>query len=269
MAGLGAILSLILVIATKKFHVDEDPRIDAVEELLPGANCGACGTPGCRAFAESLVRGEASPAQCPVNTPEMTEAIANYLGIDAGATAKQVARLACAGGHDIARRRARYEGIETCRGAVLVGGGGKGCPWGCLGWGDCAVVCPFDAIALDQNDLPQVDEDKCTACGKCVDECPKRLYTIHPLNHRLWVACCSLAFGKEAKSECSVACIGCGLCAKDAAPELIAMKSKLAVVDYEKNELASLDAIQRCPTGAIVWLDEEKGVVKGAKAVGA
>ena len=266
MAGLGVILSTVLALANKKLHVFEDPRIDAVEEMLPGANCWACGLAGCRAFAEAVVAGSVNPAQCTANPPEMAEAIARLLGVEVATGEKRVARLACAGGHNVARRRALYDGLETCRAAHLVGGGGKGCPWGCLGYGDCAQACPFDAIVMDENGLPQVDEDKCTACGACVDVCPRDLFSIHPVSHRLWVACKNRARGKEAKAECAVACIGCGLCAKDAAPGLIEMDQNLPKIDYDKNESASIEAIQRCPTGAIVWLDPEQGVMKGAKA---
>ncbi len=266
MLGLGGGLSIILAIANKTLHVHEDPRIDTVEDMLPGANCGACGLPGCRAMAEKIVKGEISPSKCPVNAEEELHAIAGFLGIEAGAQAKRVARLACAGGTNVAYTRAFYDGITTCRGAVLVAGGGKGCAWGCLGYGDCGTVCPFDAITISELGLPVVDEDKCTGCGNCVDACPRSLFSIHPMNHRLWVACKNMAAGAAAKKQCAVACIGCSLCAKDAAPEVVTINNKLACVNYEKNEEASTDAIQRCPTGAIVWLDDEKGVIKGAKA---
>ncbi len=266
MAGLGAGLSIVLAIANKTLYVYEDPRIDAVDEMLPGANCGACGFPGCRALAEKVVAGEASPSQCTASSAEMVAAIAAFLGIEAGSQEKRVARLACAGGTNVARTRAIYQGIDTCRAAVLIAGGGKGCAWGCLGYGDCAAACPFDAITMNEHRLPVVAEDKCTACGNCVEACPRGLFSIHPVSHRLWVACTSRARGKEARAECEVACIGCGLCAKDAAPGLIEIDNNLATVDYSKNHLASPDAIQGCPTGAIVWLDEKQGVIKGAKA---
>ena len=266
MAVLGLGLSSVLALANKRLHVYEDPRIDEVDDLLPQANCGACGFPGCRAFAEALVAGAASPAQCTVSSAEAVAEIAALLGIEAGRRQKRVARVACAGGNHVARDIARYRGIETCRAATLVSGGGKGCPWGCLGFGDCAAACLFDAITMDGHDLPVVDEDKCTACGECVVVCPKDLFSLHDEAHRLWVACSNRQLGKEARAHCDVACIGCSRCVKDAAEGLIHMEDNLAVVDYSKNEGASLDAIQGCPTGAIVWLDKDKGVVKGAKA---
>lgn len=266
MVALGGTLATVLAIANKKLYVYEDPRIDSVEGMLPNANCGACGLPGCRAFAEKTVTGEIAPGKCTVASPEELESIAQFLGVAVGAEEKRVARLACAGGDHVARQRVRYRGLETCRAANLVAGGGKGCAWGCLGWGDCEVVCDFDAITMDEHGLPVVDEELCTACGDCVEICPKDLFSIHPVSDRLWVACKNEAFGDEAENECEVACTGCGLCAVDAPDELIRMENHLAVVDYSKNDLASEEIIQRCPTGAIVWLGEGGEVRKGREA---
>lgn len=267
MLGLGVVLATIVAVANKKLYVFEDPRVDRIVELLPGANCGACGVAGCRAFAEALVEGKVVPAQCAANVAENIKAIAQLLGVDAGTREKIVARLACAGGRNVAKDLAAYQGLPTCRAATLIGGGGKACAWGCLLFGDCATVCPFDAISMNENALPVVDEDKCTACGACVRECPKALFSLHPAAHRLWVACSNELRGADARRECDVACIGCGLCAKDAPEGLIAVENNLAHIDYGKNGLASLQAIQRCPTGAIVWLDKEKGPMLGEKAL--
>ena len=265
MTGIGGSLAAILAVASRKFFVWEDPRIDDVEGMLPHANCGACGAAGCRDFAEKLVAGQTQPAKCTVSTPQGIVAIATFLGVAAGKAEKRVARLACAGGDNVARRRARYEGVATCRAAVLVGGGGKGCTWGCLGFGDCDRACTFDAIHMDRHGLPVVTEAKCTACGDCVEACPKDLFSIHDAAHRLWVACQSLAHGDEAEAECDVACTGCGKCAADA-PGLIQIVNNLAVVDYARNTSARPAAIERCPTGAIVWMDEVSGPRKGIAA---
>jgi Na+-translocating ferredoxin:NAD+ oxidoreductase RNF subunit RnfB len=265
MAAFGVVLSLFLVAANKKLLVHEDPRIDAVEELLPHANCGACGTAGCRVFAEMLVKGEKEPAQCTVNSREMGLAIADYLGVSLGTVEKRVARLACAGGNHVASIRARYAGLTSCRAASLVSGGGKACAWGCLGLGDCESVCSFGAIHMNRYSLPQVDANICTACGDCVDVCPKKLFTIHPVSHHLWVACNNQEFGDAAEKWCEVACIACERCAMDAPEGLIQIRNNLATIDYTKNALASPIAIQRCPTGAIVWQDEQE-VRKGQSA---
>lgn len=266
MAGLGLTLSAVLVIANRKLHVHEDPRIERIEDMLPMANCGACGRAGCRAFAEALAAGELPPGKCTVSSADGIAAIAAYLGVDAGREEKRVARLACAGGANVARMRARYSGLKTCRAAAMVSGGGKGCAWGCLGLGDCAAACDFGAITMNEHGLPVVDADKCTACGDCVAACPKDLFSIHPVSHRLWVACKNLQEGDEAEAECAVACTACGRCAADAPEGLIRMESNLAVIDYGKNRLAGTAPIQRCPTGAIVWFDEAGRPVKGAAA---
>lgn len=266
MAGLGIGLSSVLAVANKRFYVYEDPRIDEVEDMLPAANCGACGCAGCRAFAEALVNGEIVPGRCTVNSTEMVEAIASFLGVDAGLEERKVARLACAGGKHVSQIRAQYRGIQSCRAASLVGGGGKGCAWGCLGFGDCKVSCKFDAITMTPQGLPIVHEDPCTACGACVEACPRELYSLHPIRHRLWVACKNEAQGEVAEEYCEVACTACGRCAMDAAPGVIAIANDLATIDYDKNDRAAMDAILRCPTGAIVWFEEGKGAVKGPAA---
>jgi len=265
MAGLGVILGGILALASRKLAVQEDPRIDEVEEMLPHANCGACGFPGCRPFAEAVVKGKAPPSKCSVSSPEGIAAIAAYLGVDAGSAEKKVARLACQGGSNVARFKATYDGFPSCRAAVAAGGGGKACSWGCLGFADCMKACTFDAIHMDEHDLPVVDVDKCVACNDCVVACPLDLFSLQPLSHKLWVACKSLAEGDAALAECEVACTACARCALDAAPGLIQMRNNLPVIDYSKNQLASRIAIERCPTGAIVWL-EGRQLIKGAGA---
>lgn len=265
LGGLTLILAAMLILANKKLHVEEDPRIDIVEDMLPHANCGACGYPGCRPFAEALVSGESLPGKCTVSSEDGRIQIAQFLGVDVGAEEKIVARLACAGGTNVARNRARYQGLQTCQAASLVSGGGKGCFWGCLGLGDCEVSCDFDAITMNPFSLPVVNEDKCTACGDCVEACPKDLFSLQPVSHRLWVACKNLDAGDEILEECQVACTACARCAMDAPGDLIVMKNNLPVVDYSQNHATQVP-IQRCPTGAIVWIDDKKGVIKGEQS---
>jgi electron transport complex protein RnfB len=265
MAVLGIVLAWMLALANKRLYVFEDPRIGEVEEMLPHANCGACGTAGCRNFAEEVVAGRIEPAKCSVNSPDMNAQIAKFLGVALGQADKRVARLACAGGSHVARMRARYSGISTCRAAATVGGGGKDCAWGCLGVGDCAAVCEFDAIIMDPFDLPVVDATRCTACGDCVEVCPKDLFSLQPVSHKLWVACKSHADGATAEAQCEVSCTACGKCVADAAPGLIRLENDLATIDYGKNHLAKRESIERCPTGAIVWLEGNR-VIKGKAA---
>ncbi len=266
MTVLGLLLAGMLALANARLFVFEDPRIDQVEEMLPSANCGSCGSAGCRAFAERLVKGEAQPGLCTVNSKDANQLIADLLGVELGGQEKRVARLACAGGSNVAVRRAGYQGLESCRAAATVSGGGKGCAWGCLGYGDCAEVCDFDAIVMDAFALPRVDAEKCTACGDCVEICPRDLFSLHPVSHRLWVACKNLEKDEQAEADCAVLCTACGRCAADAPEGLIEIRDNLAVIDYAKNALASRLAVERCPTGAIVWLDDLAGPQRGRDA---
>ncbi len=255
LGGVGVTFAALIAVTHSRFRVWEDPRIDGVAAMLPGSNCGACGRPGCRVFAEELVAGRIQPAGCTVMGPGDVEAVAQYLGVDAGQVDRRVARLLCAGGCDVAPQQAEYRGLATCKAAAAIAGGGKHCVWGCLGLADCEVSCDFDAIFMNATGLPVVVPERCTACGDCVEACPKDLFTLMPVDHRLIVQCRSALEGDAAEAQCRVACTACGKCALDAAPGLIAMQNGLAVVDYSKNELAAPDATGRCPTGAIVWVE--------------
>ena len=265
LGGLTLLLAFLLILANKKLYVYEDPRIDIVEDLLPHANCGACSFPGCRPFAEALVSGEVLPGKCTVSSESDRQLIADFLGVGVGAEEKKVARLACAGGINVAAIRANYTGLESCQAAALVSGGGKGCFWGCLGHGDCDVVCDFGAIHMNEFSLPVVSEDKCTACGDCVEVCPKGLFSLEPVSHRLWIACKSEEAGDEVLEDCEVGCTACEKCAFDAGPNLITMANNLPKINYLSNH-QNQDPIQRCPTGAIVWLDAQGAVIKGRES---
>lgn len=254
LGGMGLIFALFLALANRKLWVWEDPRIDVVASMLPNANCGACGHPGCRAFAEGAVAGTISPSACTVASDDVHRSIAGFLGVDAGTAVRKVARLACAGGCDVAVPRAEYRGLPTCSAAAAVAGGGKACAWGCLGLGDCGRVCAFDAIRMSDTGLPVVDVALCTACGDCVEACPKGLFTLLPTDHHLLVQCRNLRSGDDVLAQCRVACTACGKCVVDAAPGLISVASGVAVIDYRLNALADESAVARCPTGAIVWL---------------
>ena len=255
LGGVGLTFGALIALANKKMKVYEDPRIDEVEDLLPGSNCGACGQAGCRAFAEAVINGQEVPASCTVMGEAEREDVADYLGVSAGEADKVVARLMCAGGSDVAVQRADYYGVESCAAAVAVGGGGKGCSWGCVGLADCAVACDFDAIVMNDVGLPVVIPEACTACGDCVEACPLGLFELLPMDDHLIVQCKSLLEGDAATEVCAVACNACGRCAVDAPDDLIEMKDGLAVIDRSRTELENEDAIARCPTGAIVWVE--------------
>lgn len=254
LGGIGVVFATLIALAHRAFWVWEDPRVDEVTEMLPGTNCGACGEPGCRAFAEALVAGRIQPAACTSMGEDEVQAVANHLGVEAGEANPQVARLLCAGGSHVAAQQAEYRGLPTCAAAAVVARGGKGCPWGCFGLADCEVACTFDAIVMNRVGLPVVIPELCTACGDCVEACPQELFTLLPRDNSLLVQCRNLIHGDAATEMCSVACDGCGRCVQDSAPGVIRMDHGLAVVDSSTIDLAEPSATERCPTGAIVWL---------------
>jgi Na+-translocating ferredoxin:NAD+ oxidoreductase RNF subunit RnfB len=263
MGALAALLAALLTIAANRLAVEEDERLEVLVDALPGNNCGACGQPGCRGFAEALLAASVQPAQCTVSTAEDKVRIADLLGVAVGEAERLVARLACAGGSNVARIRARYTGTRSCAGAALISGGGKSCTWGCLGYGDCAASCAFDAIEMTTHDLPEVIVDACTACGDCVVACPKDLFTLEPAANRLWVTCRNEEEGDLLLEDCRVACTACGRCAFDA-PAVVAMSGNLPVIKGDQTTARA--AIERCPTGAIVWIDDDGAQHKGRNA---
>ncbi|MGY6554846.1 MAG: (Fe-S)-binding protein [Wenzhouxiangella sp.] len=257
LALLAVLLSGILLLAGRFLQVQEDQRLEKLVDLLPGTNCGACGQPGCRAFAETLLKGESAPAGCSVSSQPARERIAIYLGVPVGEADRKVARLACAGDRNTARFLADYQGQPSCAAAVLIDDGGKACAWGCLGLADCERSCAFDAIHMSLNGLPVVDEAKCTACGDCVRACPKDLFRIVPEQQPLWVACNNPLAGNALLETCTVACTACERCVRDA-PDWLKLQRNLPITVREGPGKPPRKAIDRCPTGAIVWIENGK-----------
>lgn len=232
LGGLGLVFGLVLGAASKIFYVETDPRLDALNEALPGANCGGCGYAGCANLAEAIVNGEAAVNTCPVGGAETAQKIAEIMGVEAGETVKMTAYVRCSGGSN-ASRKYDYEGAIDCLAALKVAGGPLECTFGCLGYGSCAKVCPNDAISIVDGKAV-VNSDACIACGKCVGACPRNIIAIVPANNKTHVACVSKAKGGEVRKICQAGCIGCGICAKNCPHEAITVVDFVARIDYSK-----------------------------------
>lgn len=258
MGGLGAFFASGLSIANKKLYVEEDPRIALILEELPGANCGGCGLPGCGKFAECVVNGEIDINSCPVNSSEGIETIAEIMGVEAGQSEKMIARIFCQGGKYEAAKKSVYHGIESCIGATFGGGGDKLCSYGCIGFADCVNACPFDAMYMNNNNLPVVIEEKCTGCGNCVEACPRGVIELHPYSHRLFIFCKNHDSPKESRKTCLKACVGCSICVRKAGEENISMKNNLAVINYENSDGKAELPTDKCPTDVIILLGQNR-----------
>jgi len=259
LVAIGTAAAIILYFVAQKFKVFEDPRIDEVEESLPAANCGGCGFAGCRNFAEALVKTDDwNDLFCPVGGNETMSKVADILGKVAIEQAPRVAVVRCNGTPEFRPRINEYDGARTCAIAHSLYSGEGGCPHGCLGEGDCVVVCDFDAIHMDPvTGLPVVDDDKCTACGACVDACPRDIIELRKKNkkdRKIFVSCVNEEKGAVAKKNCSVACIGCSKCFKVCPFDAITMNNNLAFIDSEKCRLCRKCAPE-CPTDSILELN--------------
>lgn len=253
---LGVVAAVVLYFVAKKFKVYEDPRIDTTEALLPGANCGGCGYPGCRGFATAAVEAEELDALfCPVGGADTMKAVAANLGKVAAEREKQVAVVRCNGTPCNRARTNTFDGAPSCAVIASLYGGETGCAWGCLGKGDCTLVCTFDAIHMNPDTgLPEVDQEKCTACGACVKACPKMVIELRRKgvkDRRIFVSCINKDKGAVARKACTAACIGCGKCVKVCPFEAITLENNLAFIDSTKCKLCRKCASE-CPTGAII-----------------
>lgn len=247
---LGLVFGAILAYAAKKLKVEVDPRIEQIEEILPGANCGACGYAGCAAYARALVEEDASITVCAPGGKEVSDNMAEILGQDAAEGESKIAKVRCVGDKDTVAKIGNYKGIKTCSAVHSTSGGDKACAYGCLGYGDCEKVCVFDAIYVKEDGLPEVDEDKCTGCGLCVKACPRNIIELVPSNAYFFIKCVSKDFGKAVSSVCKKGCNGCSLCVKVNEEQGIKMDGKLPVVDY-KIFKGDKTGAEKCPTKVI------------------
>jgi Na+-translocating ferredoxin:NAD+ oxidoreductase subunit B len=261
MGGLGLLFSVVLAIADKKLRVEEDRLVSHIIEILPNANCGACGTAGCQDFAVKVVAGKVAPNGCPVGGPQLAKDLAQLLGVDATTSVRKVARVLCQGGDGVAvRKNVNFNSADTCAAMALVAGGDKQCYYGCLGGGDCVTICPSNAIFMGADRLPTVIEELCTGCGLCAKACPRDVIEIHPIDRKMFVFCKNLDDPRTAKSVCAAACMGCGICARKSEGS-IRIENGLAVIDYAQlNE--DIIPISQCKTKAIGYLRQRSTPVE-------
>jgi len=252
MSIMGLLFGLGLAYASKIFRVDVNPKIDMVIHALPGANCGACGMAGCANLAEAIVGGKAEVTACAPGSQEVYDKIAGILGVGIKVKKKKIARVRCNGGKRSSDKY-EYSGLKKCAGANLLAGGNKECRFGCLGFGDCVEICPFNAIHLNGNDIPVVDGSKCTGCGKCVGACPKKIIILGNADDKVYVKCLSHDKGAVVKSICPAGCIGCRICEKLSGGVFL-VENNLSRADYSraKPDTPWQAVIEKCPTKCII-----------------
>ncbi len=253
---MGLFIGLLLSIASRALAVRIDPNIWKILKVLPHINCGACGCPGCQGFAEAVAKGDADPSACAPGGQKAADEIAKIMGLKVKPKEKMVALNHCRGGSRCGRA-AHYCGIESCTSANLVGFGPSACRFGCLAMYDCFHACPFDAIHIGENEMPVIDREKCVACGKCIEICPRSLIRLVPVDKRYHVICSSKDMGKAVSSICEVGCIGCTKCVKACPAEAIQMDEGLAIIDYDKCTNCG-ECASACPVGAIVCFFEKE-----------
>lgn len=254
LGGLSLIFGVVLAIAFKKLAVQVSEQEKKIREVLPSTNCGACGFPGCEAYAHALAAksNDVSPNLCTVGGSETAKEIGKILGVEVEETEPQVCVLRCRGGWNEAVEKFEYVGPGDCRSNYILLGGNKACEYGCLGGGHCVTVCPFGAIKMGQNHLPIIDPGKCTACGICVKECPRQVLELIPRSQLIYLACKTQDKGKAVKNVCKVGCIGCTLCVKVCPHDgAIAMDGNLPVMDYEKCVSCGI-CFNKCPTKSFI-----------------
>ncbi len=247
---MGVIFGVGLSIASRVFHVEVDERVERVLGCLPGANCGACGFPGCAGLAEAIASGKAPVNGCAIGGSETAEKVAEVMGVNAGAVERNVALVKCQGTCDKAKNKYDYNGLLDCRLIADYQQGGKSCAYGCVGGGTCVSVCEFDAIHMIEGGIAYVDKEKCVACMKCINICPKKIIALVPYEQKTFVKCKSTDPGKVVRVNCSIGCIGCGLCEKNCPKKCIKVTDNLAEIDYSQCINCGICA-SVCPTNAI------------------
>jgi electron transport complex protein RnfB len=259
LVGFGGLFGIGLALAAKKFAIKTDPKVEMVRDVLAGAQCGACGYAGCQQYAEAVVSDpNISPSLCTPGKEATAKAVAQITGKSMGVMEVKIARVFCQGSHSLSTRKFNYEGVKDCRAAIIAGGGDKSCLYGCLGYGTCASVCPFDAITMGNDGLPIINPDKCTACHACEKACPKNVIEVLPANKAVLVCCHSRDMAGETKKYCQVGCIGCKACERVCPFSAAKVSNNLSHIDISKCKVCGL-CVPKCPTNAIVDALPERG----------
>ena len=259
LGGIALVSAVVLYVCSKKFAVHEDPRLAQVSALLPGANCGGCGYPGCSGMAAALVKGADAGSldglYCPVGGASVMGQVADLLGMAVANTEAKVAVVRCNGTCELRPRIAGYDGLRTCEAMHSCGAGETACGYGCLGCGDCVKACAFGAITINpETGLPEVDEEKCTGCGACAKACPRHIIELRKKGvkgRRVYVRCVNKDKGAAAMKACKAACIGCGKCEKECQFGAITIENNVSYIDPDKCRLCR-KCVEACPTHAII-----------------
>ncbi len=256
LGGLGALFGALLSLVARVFAVEVDERVEKISEILPGANCGACGYAGCFHFAEAVVRGKVEIGGCIPCGNEAAAEIAGVMGQEGAECVPLKAVVFCAGDRESSGDRFVYYGSPSCRHAEKMGGGFKSCSYGCLGLGDCVEACPFGAVKMGSGGLPLVDEAACTGCGLCVKACPRGIIKTVPREYRYHLVFCNSGDrGKAVLGACSKGCNACRACVKACPREAISVENNLAVIDMEKCDGCG-ECVSKCRQGCIKPLEE-------------
>ncbi len=256
LTSLGVIAAVVLYWVSKKFYVYEDPIITQVDGLLPAANCAGCGLPGCKAFAEELVKNEdISHLFCPVGGNVVMQEIAQLLGKEVPKKEPTVAVLLCHGSCEVRPQTTQFDGPDSCAIAAMIFAGETDCQYGCLGRGECVAACDFEAMYMDKSTgLPVIITDNCTSCGACIAACPRELIELRPRNKKdlkIYVGCKNQEKASVAKKACAAACIGCSLCVEVCPKDAITVTNFLAYIDADTCTLCR-KCVVVCPTNAII-----------------
>jgi Na+-translocating ferredoxin:NAD+ oxidoreductase subunit B len=252
LGGFAVVFGIILAFAAKKWFVKKDPRVEKIMEVLANAHCGACGYAGCEQYAEAVLDDPVvQPDLCTPAGSEASRIIAEITGKEMTSKEPHVARVMCVGGKKEAKKAFEYRGVKDCRAAVLAVGGDKACTFGCLGYGTCVSVCTFGALTMDENDLPVVDDSKCTACRKCEMICPKKVIRVIRASAEFYVACHSQDKPAATRKKCTAGCMACGLCVKVCPTGATRMQNNLVHIDIELCNLCG-KCVEKCPTKTIV-----------------